>query len=94
MTYWISFRVQRIEKIRTQNYSGNVYIHMERKEYSAGAVKHSFWFMEFRNEVKLLSEGKSFDEIKELCKMKNIFAASTPERATQILIQCQPELRH
>lgn len=27
---------------------------MERKEYSAGAVKHSFWFVEFRNEVKLL----------------------------------------
>lgn len=40
---------------------------MERKEYSAGAVKHSFWFMEFRNEVKLLSEGKSFEEVKELC---------------------------
>ncbi len=57
---------------------------MERKEYSAGAVKHSFWFMEFRNEVKLLSEGKSFEEIKELCRNENIFAASTPERATQI----------
>ena len=57
---------------------------MERKEYSAGAVKHSFWFMEFRNEVKLLSEGKSFEDIKELCRNENIFAASTPERATQV----------
>lgn len=57
---------------------------MERKEYSAGAVKHSFWFMEFRNEVKLLSKGKNFEEIKELCRNENIFAASTPERATQI----------
>lgn len=57
---------------------------MKRKEYSAGAVKHSFWFMEFRNEVKLLSEGKSFEEIKELCRNENIFAASTPERASQI----------
>ncbi len=57
---------------------------MERKEYSAGAVKHSFWFMEFRNEVKLLSEGKSFEEIRELCRNENIFAASTPERALQI----------
>ena len=57
---------------------------MERKEYSAGAVKHSFWFMEFRNEVKLLSEGRSFEEIKELCRTENIFAASTPERAIQI----------
>ncbi len=57
---------------------------MERKEYSAGAVKHSFWFMEFRNEVKLLSEGKSFGEIKELCRNENVFAASTPKRAVQI----------
>lgn len=57
---------------------------MERKEYSAGAVKFSFWFMEFRNEVKLLSEGKTFEEIKELCQKENIFAASTPERALQI----------
>lgn len=38
---------------------------MERKEYSAGAVKHSFWFMEFRNEVKLLSEGKSFEALRK-----------------------------
>lgn len=57
---------------------------MEGKEYSAGAVKHSFWFMEFRNEVKLLSEGKSFEDIKGLCRNENIFAASTPERAMQI----------
>lgn len=57
---------------------------MKRKEYSAGAVKHSFWFMEFRNEVKLLSEGRDFNDIKELCGTENIFAASTPERALQI----------
>lgn len=57
---------------------------MERKEYSAGAVKHSFWFMEFRSEVKLLSEGKRFEDIKELCTNENIFAISTPERAVQI----------
>lgn len=57
---------------------------MERKEYSAGAVKHSFWFMEFRSEVKLLSDGKSFEEIRELCGNENIFAASTPGRAAQI----------
>jgi len=57
---------------------------MERKKYSAGAVKHSFWFMEFRKEVKLLFEGKSFEEIKEMCREENIFAASTPQRALQI----------
>ena len=54
---------------------------MERKEYSAGATKHSFWFMEFRNEVKLRSEGKTFEEIRELCKTENIFASVTLERA-------------
>ncbi len=57
---------------------------MERKEYSAGAVKNSFWFMQFRNEVKLLSEGKSFEDIKALCRNENLFAASTPARAVQI----------
>ena len=57
---------------------------MERKEYSAGAVEHSFWFMEFHDEVRLLSEGKSFEEIKELCRNENVFAASTPERIAQI----------
>lgn len=54
---------------------------MERREYSAGATKHSFWFMEFRNEVRLLSEGRTFEEIRELCKTENIFASVTPERA-------------
>ena len=32
---------------------------MERKEYSAGAVKLSFWFIEFRKVVELLHEGKN-----------------------------------
>lgn len=54
---------------------------MKRKEYSAGATKYSFGFMEFRNEVKLLSEGKTFEEIRELCKTENIFASVTPARA-------------
>ena len=57
---------------------------MVRKEYSASAVKHSFWFMEFRREVTLLSEGKSFQEIKELNQAENLFGAPTSARATQI----------
>ena len=39
---------------------------MNRKEYSAGAVKHSFWFMEFRKVVSLRLEGKTWEEIKRL----------------------------
>ena len=47
---------------------------MERKPYSAGAVKFSFWFMEFRKTVQLLSEGKSFADIKKLNEETNIYA--------------------
>lgn len=57
---------------------------MKRREYSAGAVKHSFWFMEFRKVVQLLSEGKTLDEIKKLNQEENIFGAPTVMRATQI----------
>lgn len=57
---------------------------MNRKQYSAGAVKHSFWFMEFRKVVQLMSEGKTLDEIKKLNQEENIFGAPTVMRATQI----------
>ena len=57
---------------------------MERREYSAGAVKHSFGIMEFRKVVQLLSEGKTLDEIKKLNQEENIFGAPTVMRATQI----------
>lgn len=54
------------------------------KEYSAGAVKFSFWFMEFKNVVRLLAEGRSYQEIKEAVEDENLFAAATPARAKQI----------
>ena len=57
---------------------------MDRKEYSAGAVKHSFWFMEFRKVVSLRNEGKSWEEIQELNEKGNIFGAPTPLRQNQI----------
>ena len=57
---------------------------MERKEYSAGAVKLSFWFVEFRKVVELLSEGKSTDQIKDLAMNENLFAAPTALRSNQI----------
>lgn len=56
----------------------------ERKEYSAGAVKMSFWFMEFRKVVGLLASGKSFDEVRKLNQEENLFAVSTLVRASQI----------
>lgn len=57
---------------------------MKRKPYSAGAVKFSFWFMEFRKTVQLLNEGMSFPEIKKLNEEKNIYGAPTKARAQQI----------
>lgn len=50
---------------------------MERKPYSAGAVKFSFWFMEFRKTVQLLSEGKSFADIKKLNEETNIYGGNS-----------------
>ncbi len=57
---------------------------MERKEYSAGAVKLSFWFMEFRKVVELRGEGKAYEDIRRLSQEENLFATSTPARAKQI----------
>ena len=36
---------------------------MVRKEYSAGAVKLSFWFLEFKKTVELLATGTEMAEI-------------------------------
>lgn len=54
------------------------------KEYSAGAVKLSFWFSEFRKVVQLLNSGKTMEEIKTMNIEENIFAAPTAARAIQI----------
>lgn len=58
---------------------------MKRREYSAGAVKFSFWFLEFRKVVGLLDSGKSFEDLKRINEEENIFGASTPARAAMIL---------
>lgn len=57
---------------------------MVRKEYSAGMIKLSFWFTEFRKMVHLINQGKSLNEIKVLNADENIFAAPTQRRAAQI----------
>lgn len=48
-----------------------VSILMNKKEYSAGAVKLSFWFVEFRKTVELLNEGQSFSQINTLPERKH-----------------------
>ncbi len=57
---------------------------MDKKEYSASAVKVSFWFQEFRKVIQLLANGNSLDEIKAMNLNENIFSAVTPQRAKQI----------
>lgn len=57
---------------------------MKKKEYSAGAVKFAFWFMEFRQMIGLLYDGSSFDEIKNMNEESNIFGVSTPARRKQM----------
>lgn len=57
---------------------------MRQKKYSAGAVKVSFWFMEFKKTVQLINEGKSLADIKKLNEEENIYGAPTRERERQI----------
>lgn len=57
---------------------------MERKEYSAGMVKLSFWFSEFRKVIQLLNNGQTLSEVKTLNLQENIFSAPTEARAIQI----------
>lgn len=62
--------------------SGEIF--MKRKEYSAGMVKLSFWFLEFRKVIILLNNGKTISEIKSLNIEENIFSAPTQARSMQI----------
>ncbi|WP_366924735.1 DUF1819 family protein [Metallumcola ferriviriculae] len=57
---------------------------MKRKEYSAGMVKLSFWFSEFRKVIQLLNNGKTLPELKKMNLEENIFSAPTKARAIQI----------
>ena len=57
---------------------------MEKREYSAGAVKHSFWFMEFRKVVTLRNEGKTLEELQTMNEAENLFGAPTRLRSSQI----------
>ena len=57
---------------------------MKRNSYSAGAVKFSFWFMEFRNVVQMMNKGMTLKEIELKNKEENIFGAPTEARSKQI----------
>ena len=44
--------------------------------YSAGLTSQSFWFTELKKVVKLISNGKSYEEIKSICIEKNLFGTA------------------
>ena len=46
--------------------------------YSAGLMSQSFWFIEFKKVVKLISDGKSQNEIKSACIEENAFNLLEP----------------
>lgn len=52
--------------------------------YSAGLMSQSFWFIEFKKVIKLISEGKSEAEIKTLCVEENLFGAAKEYRAKRM----------
>ncbi len=56
-----------------------------RKPYSASAVKHQFWFSEFRKVMLLYSSGKKVDEVRNICIAENLFGAPTTARSIQML---------
>lgn len=57
---------------------------MINKTYSAGLMSQSFWFIEFKKVVKLVNEGKSYDEIKAACLQANLFGAAKSYRAQRM----------
>ena len=52
--------------------------------YSAGLMSQSFWFIEFKKVVKLISDGKSQNEIKSACIEENLFGAVNAYRSKRI----------
>lgn len=54
------------------------------EEYSAGLMSQSFWFIEFKKIIKLISGGKTDEEIKTICIDENLFGAAKEYRAKRM----------
>lgn len=51
------------------------------EKYSSGLVSESFWFVEFKKIIKIIYDGKSWDDIRELCLKDNLLGISKEYRA-------------
>lgn len=54
------------------------------EKYSSGLVSESFWFIEFKKIINLRKDGKSWDDIKDLCLNDNLLGISKEYRARRI----------
>lgn len=54
------------------------------KEYSAGLMSQSFWFVEMKKVLNLIKSGKCYDEIRNICLSENIFGAINEYRAKRM----------
>ena len=54
---------------------------MVRKEYSAGGVKHPFWFLEFKKAAILRDQGVTWEGLRTRSREENLFSAASPARA-------------
>lgn len=52
--------------------------------YSAGLMSQSFWFIEMKKLIKLMTNGKSEQEIKTICIQGNLFGAAKEYRARRM----------
>lgn len=50
-------------------------------KYSSGLVAEAFWFLELKKFIMLRDEGKTWDEIKDLCTNNNLLGISKEYRA-------------
>ena len=57
---------------------------MKDEIYSSGLISQSFWFVEMKKIIKLISEGKSEKEIRKICIEENLFGAAKEYRAKRI----------
>lgn len=54
------------------------------EKYSSGLVSESFWFIEFKKIIKLRNDGKSCDDIRDICLNDNLLGISKEYRAKRI----------
>lgn len=53
-------------------------------DYSSGIISQSFWFVETKKVIKLIQDGKEYEDIKKLCIDENYFGMDNAYRAKRM----------